>query len=119
MTRAIGTKTNSRLRIVRSKRLNHAAYLWALPLNQAFSGTLVGSGMKCSTCRPKPATHATIRFLCQDVRIGAGSLLSIQGKRPHSDIYMSRIRVSLSDREQQTAISEPDAFSSGVRTSSR
>jgi transposase len=32
VTRASGTKTSVSLRIVRNKRLNHAAYLWALPL---------------------------------------------------------------------------------------
>jgi transposase len=32
VTRASGTKTTVRFRLVRNKRLNHAAYLWALPL---------------------------------------------------------------------------------------
>lgn len=32
VTRASGTKTNVSMRMVRNKRLNHAAYLWALPL---------------------------------------------------------------------------------------
>ena len=32
VTRASGTKTSVTMRIVRNKRLNHAAYLWALPL---------------------------------------------------------------------------------------
>ena len=32
VTRASGTRSSTRLRIVRNKRLNHAAYLWALPL---------------------------------------------------------------------------------------
>jgi len=32
VTRASGTRTSITMRVVRNKRLNHAAYLWALPL---------------------------------------------------------------------------------------
>ena len=32
VTRASGTKTSVNVRVVRNRRLNHAAYLWALPL---------------------------------------------------------------------------------------